>query len=186
MLGDGDGRFLAALLAQNPKLSADAVDTSGAMLALLRERCRQVAPDADSRVTVHQTDALSYVAASPRGEYDLVVTHFFLDCLTQLEVDALAAKLAMELTPGGCWLVSDFRIPEGPMRIPAKALVSLLYLAFRILTGMRTNRLPDHTAALIRAGFIRIDHRNSLFGILITELWRTGGDTCPSTSSGSE
>ena len=33
VLGDGDGRFLTALLAANPSLQADAVDTSSAMLA---------------------------------------------------------------------------------------------------------------------------------------------------------
>ena len=39
ILGDGDGRFTAKLLAASPSLEADAVDSSAAMLRLLRARC---------------------------------------------------------------------------------------------------------------------------------------------------
>ena len=45
VLGDGDGRFLARLLQQNPDLHALAVDTSATMLHLLRERCLRTAPN---------------------------------------------------------------------------------------------------------------------------------------------
>src|SRR4051812_5218905 len=38
VFGDGDGWFLAQLLGENPDLRADAVDTSAAMLRLLRQR----------------------------------------------------------------------------------------------------------------------------------------------------
>ena len=38
ILGDGDGRFTARLLATNPQISVDAVDSSAAMLNLLSER----------------------------------------------------------------------------------------------------------------------------------------------------
>ena len=39
VLGDGDGRFLCKLLAQNKDLYATTVDSSAQMLALLRARC---------------------------------------------------------------------------------------------------------------------------------------------------
>ena len=42
ILGDGDGRFLAALVDQNHILTAAAVDTSATMLELLRTRCEKV------------------------------------------------------------------------------------------------------------------------------------------------
>jgi hypothetical protein len=57
------------------------------------------------------------------------------------------------------------------MRIPAKILVRGLYLAFRNLTGLRASRLPDHAAALSRAGFSLTSQHISLFGMLTTELW---------------
>jgi len=167
-LGDGDGRFLAQLLAANPHLNADAIDTSAAMLRLLTRRARAACPTAATRLRTHQTNALSF---TPNRAYDLIVTHFFLDCLTQAEVDTLAHRLAQHTTPNALWLVSDFRIPTGPMRWPARALIRLLYLAFRILTGLRTSTLPDHAAALTAAGFSRIAHHHSLAGLLTSEIW---------------
>jgi SAM-dependent methyltransferase len=167
ILGDGDGRFLAALLSANPHLVADAVDTSAAMLRLLQRRAATAS--AASRLQTHHTSAITF---APRHTYDLVVTHFFLDCLTQSELDALCHRLAPHLAPDALWLVSDFRIPTGPMRWPARALIRSLYLGFRLLTGLRTARLPDHAAALAAAGLTRIAHHHALADLLTTELWQ--------------
>lgn len=169
VLGDGDGRFLARLLAQNPDLRANAVDLSPAMLHLLQSRCLRASPTAHLRLRIHHQDSRAFTPIQPP---DLVVTHFFLDCLTPDEVDRLATRLAPTLAPGALWLVSDFRIPPGPPRLPAKLLVRSLYLAFRILTGLRTTELPDHARSLMGAGLERIDSHNSLFGLLFTELWQ--------------
>lgn len=172
ILGDGDGRFTASLLTANHTIEADAIDLSAAMLALLQQRS-STAPGASTRLHTHHTNALDFSFATlPAQPYDLVVTHFFLDCLTQPELDGLAARIASILTPKALWLVSDFRIPSGPMRLPARAYVRTLYFAFRILTGLRTTRLPDHSTTLIKLGFTRIDSRQSLAGLLTTELWQ--------------
>jgi ubiquinone/menaquinone biosynthesis C-methylase UbiE len=165
ILGDGDGRFTARLLAACPEMRADAVDASVAMLRLLEARC---APDR-ARLTTHHADAREFL---PRHAPDLVVTHFFLDCLTQAEVDALVSRIAAICEPGTLWLVSDFRIPSGPVGWVARAYVRMLYLAFRLLTGLRTTRLPDHGSALHCSGFTRIAEHRSLFGILTAELWQ--------------
>jgi SAM-dependent methyltransferase len=169
VLGDGDGRFLAQLLAQNPRLHADAIDTSATMLQLLRERCEALAPNATARLNTHQFDALTCPLDPP---YDLIVTHFFLYCLTQPDLGTLINHIAPTLSPEALWLVSDFQIPTGLMRLPAKILVRTLYLAFRILTGLRTTQLPDHVTPLQQAGLTRIAHRHRLSGLLITELWQ--------------
>ena len=42
VLGDGDGRFLARLLARNPSLHTDVIDQSPAMLRLLESRVAAV------------------------------------------------------------------------------------------------------------------------------------------------
>jgi SAM-dependent methyltransferase len=169
VLGDGDGRFLAQLLHENPTLHAEAIDTSGAMLELLRRRCRA----AQTRLRTRQIDALTFAANQPATAYDVVVTHFFLDCLTQPELDLLAARIVPHLAPGALWLVSDFRIPTGRWALPARIFVRGLYLAFRMLTGLRVVSLPDHETALTRAGLTRIALHHSLSGILTTELWST-------------
>ena len=165
ILGDGDGRFTARLLAGCPGTRADAVDLSGIMLRLLRQRC---ASNAD-RLAMHHADARRFTAAQTP---DLVVTHFFLDCLTQPEVDGLVARMTPKLLPGALWLVSDFRIPPGFLGGVARLYVRLLYLAFRVLTGLETTQLPDHGSALRRCGFVPVAVHRRMFGMLTSELWQ--------------
>jgi hypothetical protein len=103
---------------------------------------------------------------------DLIVTHFFLDCLTQLEVDRLALRLAI-VRPGTLWLLSDFGPPSPKLLKPLAALyIRALYLAFRILTGLRTHHLPNPQSSLASAGFTRIARHERLFGLIYTELWQ--------------
>ena len=115
VLGDGDGRFLQRLLMENPDVVVDAVDASPAMLRLLTERC------GTGRVVTHCADALTF--RPPRTEYDCIATHFFLDCLTSGECAALALRLREQLAPGGSWIVSEFRVPRGVLRVPAALLI---------------------------------------------------------------
>jgi len=165
ILGDGDGRFTARLLANVPEITVEAVDLSAVMLGLLHQRCASTR----DRLRTFQQDALTF---TPVNRPDLVVTHFFLDCLTQPEVDALITGLTPRLTSDALWLVSDFRIPPGALRWPAWMYIRALYFAFRILTGLRTTRLPDHAAVFERCGFTRIATQRRMFGILTSEVWQ--------------
>ena len=170
VLGDGDGRFLARLLAVQPGLSAVAVDTSAAMLRLLERRCRAAMPEAAQRLRTVCGSALEIV---PEPGTDLVVTHFFLDCLSQAEVERLARTMAAHTAPGTLWLLSDFGEPRWRMLRPFAALyVRSLYLAFRVLTGLRIQRLPDPQAALQGTGFTRVARAERLMGLVYTEVWR--------------
>lgn len=171
ILGDGDGRFTAALLAHNPHLHADAVDLSPAMLRALTRRAHAAHPTAATRLRTHCTDARTFVLPADTS-YDLVVTHFFLDCLTTPEVHTLCRNLRRSLAPQAAWLLSDFRILPGALHLPSHLLIRALYLGFRILTGLRTASLPDHIAALSSCGFTRTDQHLSLAGILTSELWQ--------------
>ena len=166
VLGDGDGRFLAQLLQRNPQLHALAVDTSSTMLHLLRQRCAF----ASTRLQTLEASAL-IIAASPQT--DLIVTHFFLDCLTQTQLGGLTHTLSQQVQPDTLWLVSDFAIPSTPLLRPLAALyIRSLYLAFRLLTGLRVTHLPNPQSALATAGFKRIARHQLCFGLLYTELWQ--------------
>jgi len=184
VLGDGDGRFTARLLRANPAVQIDAIDSSSAMLAAL---ARRAGPDA-SRVRIHLADVRNWeppgnhellgaqaASAAPQAPYDLVVTHFFLDCLTTAEVQSLAARLRPVVSPSALWVVSEFAIPPGwPGHLIARTLVAGLYLSFGLLTGLAVRTLPGHPAALRAAGFTLLDRRTRLAGILVSELWFAG------------
>ena len=165
VFGDGDGRFLARLLAENALLHADAVDLSPAMLAELQRRCGS----ANGRIRVHCANALAFV---PDDAPDLVVNHFFLDCLTGEEIARFVPRIAQRMLPGGLWLVSEFRVPaHGPARLFGRLLVRSLYFCFRVLTGLRVAQLPNHAEIFERVGLTQIAHHDRFFGILRSELW---------------
>jgi hypothetical protein len=194
VLGDGDGRFTARLLAANPLVQIDAIDASSAMLTALVRRAgphstRVHTCLADARTwhptngtgfspyinTTKATGALAPEGFIPRDStpaYDLFVTHFFLDCLTTGEVQSLATNLRRAASPSAIWLVSEFAIPPTLFgRVVARPLVSALYAAFALLTGLAIRTLPDHSSALRQSGFTLHKRRTWLAGLLVSELW---------------
>lgn len=168
VLGDGDGRFLARLMGSNPVLRAVAVDSSREMLRLLERRC---AGERD-RLDLRHGDALCSI---PERRFDVVVTHFFLDCFEQGEVERLVERVRVGLDPGALWVVSEFRVPDGAMRLPARLLIGSLYAAFGVLTGLKTRALPDYAGVMEGAGLVRIEVRRYLGGLLAAELWELRG-----------
>jgi SAM-dependent methyltransferase len=168
VIGDGDGRFTARLLRENLEVRVDAVDASAAMLESLLRRAGQYV----DRVTIHKADARDWEPSDPKARFDLIATHFFLDCLAESEVEALAVKLRRYVSPGAMWVVSEFAVPRGELgAIVARTLISFLYWCFGWLTGLKVRKLPDYGKALGAAGFVRAQARRRLRGILIAELW---------------
>ena len=166
ILGDGDGRFTAALLAANGHVQVDAVDASAAMLRALKRRAWRNA----KRVRTCVADARLW--EPERRGYDLVVTHFFLDCLTTDEVGALTARMRRVMPPGAAWVVSEFAVPEGAYgRLVARPLIAFLYFAFRVMTGLRVRRLPKYAAEMEKAGLELRERRTWLGGLLAAEKW---------------
>jgi SAM-dependent methyltransferase len=190
ILGDGDGRFTARLLCTNPRIHIDAVDASSSML---EAQIRRAGPNA-LRLRTHQADARNWSPAETLGadapepvlsrskdpshlgtgdsKNDLIVTHFFLDCLTTEEIQSLATRLRPTLAPTAIWIVSEFAIPANLYgRLVARPLIAILYRAFGLLTGLAVRTLPDHHSALRAAGFTLLEHRPRLNGLLVSELW---------------
>jgi ubiquinone/menaquinone biosynthesis C-methylase UbiE len=167
VLGDGDGRFTARLLAANLKIEVDAVDASAAMLRALVRR----AGAHGERLQVACADVRAWRGCD--AAYDLVATHFFLDCLTTEEVRALAAEIRGATQAGARWVVSELAAPQGWFgRWIARPMVALLYAAFGLMTGLKVRRLPDYGAALKSCGFVLEKRRAWLGGLLVSEMWR--------------
>ena len=168
VLGDGDGRFTAALLDRYPALEITAVDASAEMLAELERRVRALTPSAT--LDLHCADLRSWRV--PRANYDLIVSHFVFDCLTTRDLSNLVARIAPALTANARWLVSDFAIPSHAIWTPlAKLLLRFLYCAFGLLTGLRVRQLPDYQSALKSAGFELTGAETALGGTLRSEIW---------------
>lgn len=167
VIGDGDGRFTARLLAANGNIQVDAVDASPAMLRALERR----AGGGSARLTTQCMDARDW-RPSVSARFDLVVTHFFLDCLTTEDVRKLAGRVRRAAAPNAVWVVSEFAVPEnGYGRFFAGPLIRALYWAFELLTGLPVRELPDHASALKDSGFVLKMRRSWLGGLLVSEWW---------------
>jgi SAM-dependent methyltransferase len=176
VLGDGDGRFTARLLQENPTVRVDAVDISPAMLEALVRRAEKDG----LRVKAIVADLRAWSPDPTMNEggwgYDLVVTHFVLDCLTTDEVEGLASRIRPFLAQDAVWVVAEFVIPEGRFgRWVARPIVGMLYGVFALITGLRVRALPDHAGALERAGFQLRPPKKWLGGLLLSECWDGSG-----------
>ncbi len=162
VLGDGDGRFLQRLLEACPDLHADYVDCSAGMLAKAKR-----AVDAD-RVTFHCIDVLS--GPLPTADFDLVASHFLLDCFNGQQQSRLIERIA-SATPRARWVVSEFRVPATWLAGPAKALIAVMYRFFALATGLKTKSLSDHRPKLLDAGFRLVATESHAGGFVVSELW---------------
>ena len=181
VIGDGDGRFTAKLLLENPRITVEAVDASDAMLHRLTQRAGRNS----ARVHARLADARQLHLA--RRSFDLVATHFLLDCLTTREVESLAMRVREAMTQDAMWVISEFAIPDNWYgRLIAKPLVSALYLAFGFLTGLGIRQLPEHRNALRKSGFVLTRQQKRMWGLLVSELWelnRSPGFSAASSSA---
>ena len=169
ILGEGPGRFLVELLRINPSIEVTCVERSLAMIHEAKSRLRRERLDI-SRIDFQQTDALTWEPS--RRVFDLIVTHFFLDCFRPHELGALVAKLASGAAVEARWLLGDFCIPErGWQRMRARSIHAAMYAFFRTTTGLSAKRLtpPDHY--LQAAGFRLRNRRLFNHGLLHSDLW---------------
>jgi len=170
LLGEGPGKFLIALLRANPHIDVTCVEQSSRMIAVARRHLQKHGLDL-SRVRFERCDALAWRPTEEK--FDLVATHFFLDCFPPEQLGPLIAKIAARTTCNARWLVTDFQVPErGWRRSRAKATLALMYSFFRIVTHLPASRLtpPD---GLLRAHGFQLDARRiANLGLVHSDLWQ--------------
>ena len=166
LLGDGDGRFLAEFSRRYPETDVDSVDCSAAMLRLAEQRTR-----GNAHVRFHQRDVRT--EPIPGDAYDLIITHFFLDCFTLEEIGPIVEKISATAAPDARWVISEFSEPSnGWRRLRARFWIHFLYFCFALLTGLEAHQLPDYSVELRKQGFIRKQRDEASQGLLASELWQ--------------
>lgn len=164
LAGEGPGRFLAECLRRFPDAEVVVVDASGRMLDLAGKGVKS------ERVEFVHADLLEWSA--PDESFDLVVTHFFLDCLTADELSRVVEKIGGFASTEGNWLYADFsHAAGGPARWRTRVIITLLYGFFRVVTGLRARDLILPDEALKKAGFRKNACRSYEWGLLKSEWW---------------
>ncbi|HEY1731871.1 MAG TPA: class I SAM-dependent methyltransferase [Terriglobales bacterium] len=169
--GEGDGRFTAALLRSNTQVEVTAVDASQKMLEVATRRVASMGSDLRDRVDYRCGKIHNFIP--PRTPFDLIATHFFLDCFSTDEARAVIHRIAGWAARRTQWIVSEFCQPPTPVgQLWTGVIIRSLYAAFRVTTGLQVTRLPDYRPALQAEGFELRKQEYALGGLLVSELWK--------------
>ena len=96
--------------------------------------------------------------------FDIVITSFFFDSLSNSTIDTVFEKLAVNLSPGGIWLYSDFIEPK---KLWHKLLLSVMYQFFKVVCKIEAGNLPDLTLLFNKFNLDLIEEK-SFYGNFIT------------------
>ena len=169
IFGEGNGRFLARLCQQFPAAHVTCIDSSAAMIQRARRRLARHGLQGANVQFIH-ADAQQW--DPPGATFDLVVTHFFLDCFREDQLRVLIPRIAGAAKPHATWLLGDFKVAErGFWRVRSEVVLAVMYLFFRGVTGLPARRLTVPDGMLRAAGF-RCERRLEFDrGLLHSDLW---------------
>ncbi|MBX2914109.1 MAG: class I SAM-dependent methyltransferase [Cyclobacteriaceae bacterium] len=159
VLGGGTGWILPHIFRVNPNLVIHYVDSSEKMIA----RARSNAHGNKSIQFIQGTET-----AISTNDYDAVLTYFYLDMFAPAQLTTLITKLKNHLVKEARWLVCDFESQTRMHRIK----VQVMYLFFRIVTGLRTNTLPAWYCVLTQSGCIVLEDAYSADRFIRSAVFR--------------
>jgi ubiquinone/menaquinone biosynthesis C-methylase UbiE len=170
ILGEGNGRFLLECRRQFPHAAITVVDASVRMIELARKRLARQGVTTD-RINIIRADALTWTP--PVGAFDLIVTHFFLDCFRIDQLEVLIPKLVRAAAPNANWLLADFQAaPAGWRRQRSRVILWLMYRFFITATGLPARTLTSPDFLLERHGLNL--HAREIYDweLLHSDWWR--------------
>lgn len=164
LLGDGDGRFLEQALATWKEARFVSMDQSGRMLACAARRARGLG----NRVRFVQADLHDGLASLEAEAFEVIVSHFVLDCFPEERLVALLPLIEERLAPQGMWFVSEFSASRWWQR----ALLWAMYRFFHGFTETEAARFPDYRRLLEETGW-----RSKRLGLwrrafVVAEAWQ--------------
>jgi ubiquinone/menaquinone biosynthesis C-methylase UbiE len=150
------------------------VDASIGMLALAETRLQRAGFTLDRIKFIH-SDALAWTP--PEQAFDLVVTHFFLDCFPPAQLQQVVEVLARAARPDATWLLADFQLPAaGLHRYRALMIHRMMYLFFRLATRLQARSLTTPDRFLEQHSFSLSERRLSEWDLLHSDRWERA---CP-------
>ncbi len=164
IIGEGDGRFLAAVLAKYPNLKVVVVEQSPKMIALAKARV------CSDRVEFLESSIFS---AQLTGSFDVIVSCFFLDLLSELETITLFKRLSSFLADAGLWYYADFSLPSSFwQRLYALAMFKVMVCFFAWQTGFEGRHLVNAHSLFKNEGFRLVKANVAHFSFLTTSLYK--------------
>jgi ubiquinone/menaquinone biosynthesis C-methylase UbiE len=179
LVGEGNGRFLAACAENLPQAHFTVIDASQKMLRQAEARWKRAGGES-SRVQFLQ--AALPESKLPERTFDLIVTNCFFDCFASDPLAQVIANIAARASDDAVWLVTDFAVPQnGWAKWRAKAVLRLAYTFFRITTGIQANAICPPDPFLNQAGFAMNGRIEQDAGLLYSAMWQRTKNPNPAT-----
>ncbi len=169
LLGEGHGRFLVPCRRRFPEARITCVDSSAGMIARARSAVRRAGLDEGGiRFLRAEVPAWNFAAES----FDLVATHFFLDCFPPGPLERVVRRTAELLRPDGHWLLADFQ-PGGTglARARNRLVLVAMYRFFRVATRLPARSLTRPDGWLRDVGLRLHRRQESEWGLLHSDWW---------------
>lgn len=147
LIGEGNGRFLASCLNEKCEGSITVVESSGKMLSLLRARIRGI--ELRTRLELVHADFRDW--AAPGADFDVIVTHLFLDLFRPDSQRRILEKITALSTENTVWINVDFR-PAIQSRIH-RVIDWLQYRFDGLLSGIEADRQYDPAPIIRQLGW---------------------------------
>lgn len=169
IMGQGHGRFLLECRRMLGKASITCVDASARMLAVARRRLEAHGLGLRQTEWIH-ADALAWMP--PASAFDLIVTHFFLDCFRPDQLGRVIAGLAKAASRDATWLLADFQLPAAGLRRRRAQLIHwTMYAFFRAVTRLPARKLTAPDGLLQTHNFVLRERREREWGLLHSDKW---------------
>ncbi|MCH2206242.1 MAG: class I SAM-dependent methyltransferase [Lentisphaerales bacterium] len=165
ILGGGTGKFLVDLASQIDFESLTYLDISPKMISQARSKVIKEIPQLLPKINFICAPASDL----PDQTYELIITHYFMDCFQQKDFELLALKLRNMLAPNGLWSMVDFYNESNSSS--RSLLIRFLYLFFRVSCNLNVRKLPEFDAWFHR--HMHCQHSQKLLnGLLKASLYK--------------
>ncbi len=170
IVGEGTGRFIAACATALPHAQITVIDESTKMLRRARYAWKSVGGD-PARVEWICADFLDW---KPTGTvFDLIVTHFFLDCFPPEKMRQIIKKITLLESPDARWLLAEFCLPSGGIeRWRAQLRLGTAYRLFRWLADVEAQELTPPGPLLRESGHQLLERTHFDRGMIQSDLWQ--------------
>ena len=164
LIGEGNGRFLAACVKEKVGGSITVVDSSEKMLSLARSRIRGAA--LLTNVELIHADFCDWSPSGPH--FDVIVTHFFLDLFRPDSQRRLIEKITALSTANTIWMNVDYR-PVIHSRLH-RVIEWLQYRFDRLLSGIEADRHYDSAPIIREFGWEVQEEQSFCRGTIYSQL----------------
>jgi cyclopropane fatty-acyl-phospholipid synthase-like methyltransferase len=180
LVGEGNGRFLSACLANKTAGSITVIDSSARMLQHLQRRVRQI--QIETRLELVHADFFRWDDALV--PFDAVVTHFFLDLFRPSTQQQFVKKLSELTHSESDWVDVDGIHIRHSTR--SQRWVECLNYGFdRLFSGVEADRYYDPLPIIREGGWAIRREKNFLKGaVRARSLCRTDRFFCPEGTRG--